>query len=482
MKTSLQLRLGQQLTMTPQLQQAIRLLQLSTLELQTEIQQALESNPLLEQNEEGQEPLEADGLKNEALDSEGSELTTSLAQETIPEELPVDTSWNDIYDSLPLPAASGNESLPDLENQDKGGETLQEHLLWQAHLAITNEKDFVIAATIIDSINEEGYLCSTFEEIQESLGKDIEVELDEIEVILHQIQNFEPSGVGARDLAECLLLQLKQYPPTTPWLKEAKLLLSQHLITLGKRDYMQLMRVMKLLEQELQAVIHLIQSLNPRPGHQIQPSKTEYVVPDIYVTKHKGCWQVELNPDTAPRLRVNTQYASLIKRADDSLANSYLKNQLQEARWFLKSLHSRNETLLKVTCCIVERQQGFLEHGEEAMRPLVLHDIAEAVSMHESTISRVTTNKYMHTPRGIYELKYFFSSHVATSSGGECSATAIRALIKKLIAAEKPRQPLSDSKIAQILAEQGIKVARRTIAKYRENLSIPPSNERKRLI
>lgn len=482
MKTSLQLRLGQQLTMTPQLQQAIRLLQLSSLELQTEIQQALESNPLLEQSEseEGQESLDTDEVR-EAITPEGNELNASLG-EAIPDELPVDSSWNDIYDSLPLPAASGDESLPDLENQGNREETLQEHLLWQARLVATNEKDLAIATAIIDSINEEGYLCSTLEEIQQSLGEDIEVEPGEVEVMLHQIQNFDPPGAGARDLGECLLLQLKQYPPDTPWLEEATLLLSQHIATLGKRDYAQLMRAMKLSEQELGATIHLIQSLNPRPGTQIQPSKTEYVVPDVYVTKQSNSWHVELNPDIAPRLRVNTQYASLIRRADDSLTNSYLKNQLQEARWFLKSLHSRNETLLKVACCIVECQQGFLEHGEEAMRPLVLHDIAEAVSMHESTISRVTTNKYMHTPRGIYELKYFFSSHVATNSGGECSATAIRALIKKLIAGEEPRKPLSDSKIAQILSEQGIKVARRTIAKYRENLNIPPSNERKRLI
>lgn len=482
MKTSLQLRLGQQLTMTPQLQQAIRLLQLSSLELQTEIQQALESNPLLEQseNEERQEPSEIDNL-NETTRAEANELNSALA-EAIPDELPVDTSWNDIYDSLPLPAVSGDEAPPDLENQGNREETLQEHLLWQARLAATNEKDLAIATAIIDSINEEGYLCSTLEEIQQSLGDEIEAEPEELEVVLHQVQNFDPPGVGARDLGECLLLQLRQYPPDTPWLEKAKLLLSQHLTTLGKRDYTQLMRAMKLSEQELQSVIHLIQSLNPRPGSQIQSSKTEYVVPDVYVVKQNGTWQVELNPDIAPRLRVNTQYASLIRRADDSLTNSYLKNHLQEARWFLKSLHSRNETLLKVACCIVERQQGFLEQGEEAMRPLVLHDIAEAVSMHESTISRVTTNKYMHTPRGIYELKYFFSSHVATSSGGECSATAIRALIKKLIAAEEARKPLSDSKIAQILAEQGIKVARRTIAKYRENLNIPPSNERKRLV
>lgn len=484
MKTSLQLRVGQQLTMTPQLQQAIRLLQLSSLELQTEVQQALESNPLLEQQNEGEELeyLAAHDSQKEIIHSEDNALNASLRQETIPEELLVDANWSDIYDSSPLPTFSGEECLLDLENQGNREETLQEHLLWQARLISTSEKDLMIAATIINSINEEGYLCSTLEEIVQSLEKDIEIKLIEVKTILHQVQNLDPPGVGANNLSECLLLQLRQYPPATPWLEAAKQLVSKHLATLGKRDYMQVMRTMRLSEQELQAVIHLIQSLNPRPGEQIQPSKTEYIIPDVYATKHNGCWQVELNPEITPRLRINDHYASLIRRADNSSTNNYLKSQFQEARWFLKSLHSRNETLLKTACCIIERQQAFLEHGEEAMRPLVLHDIAEAVSMHESTISRITTNKYMHTPRGVYELKYFFSSHVATSNGGECSATAIRAFIKKLVAAEEPRKPLSDSKIVRILAEQGIKVARRTIAKYREILNIPPSNERKRLL
>jgi RNA polymerase sigma-54 factor len=484
MKTSLQLRLGQQLTMTPQLQQAIRLLQLSSLELQTEIQQALETNPLLEQSE-GEESQEAPDLsvpQNGSSNLESIELDTPLQQEAILPELAIDTTWNDIYDSHLPSIGSGEENLPDLVNQGSQEETLREYLFWQIRLSSFNERDLAMAMALIDSINEEGYLCSSLEEIRQSLGENTEVELDEIEAILHHIQSFDPPGVGGRSLGECLLLQLKQLPSETPWLKEAKLLIAHHLTTLGKRDYGQLMRALQLSELELQSVIHLIQTLNPRPGNQIQSSKIEYVIPDVYATKQNGRWQVELNPEIAPRLRVNAHYAALIRRTDDSATNVYLRNHLQEARWFLKSLHSRNETLLKVACCIVERQRGFLEHGEEAMRPLVLHDIAAAVSMHESTISRVTTNKYMHTPRGIYELKYFFSSHVATNCGGECSATAIRAFIKKLIAAEEPRKPLSDSKIAQTLAQQGIKVARRTIAKYRETMNIPPSNERKRLI
>ncbi len=258
-------------------------------------------------------------------------------------------------------------------------------------------------------------------------------------------------------------------------------LVTQHLDLLGARDYNQIMRRMKIEESDLQAIIGLIQSLNPRPGSQIASPPPQYMVPDVFVNKHNGIWRVDLNPETAPKLRINAQYANMVKRADNSDDNNYLRNHLQEARWFLKSLQSRNETLLKVANCIVERQRGFFEYGDEAMKPLVLRDVAEIVEMHESTISRVTTQKYMHTPRGIYEFKYFFSSHVGTADGGECSATAIRAMIKKLVADETPNKPLSDSKIADLLEKEGINVARRTIAKYREALSIPPSSERKRL-
>lgn len=262
----------------------------------------------------------------------------------------------------------------------------------------------------------------------------------------------------------------------------AKQMVEHYLDLLGGRDFKQLMRKLKIKEPELQAAIRIVQNLNPRPGEQIGYDNTEYVIPDVFVNKVNNRWTVQLNPEIAPKIRINSDYASLVKRADSSTDNAFLRDNLQEARWFLKSLQSRNETLLKVATCIVERQQGFLEHGPEAMRPMVLHDVAEMVEMHESTISRVTTQKYMHTPQGIFELKYFFSSHVATEAGGECSSTAIRAIIKKLIAAENTRKPLSDSKITGLLEEQGIKVARRTIAKYRESLGIPPSNERKRLV
>jgi RNA polymerase sigma-54 factor len=336
---------------------------------------------------------------------------------------------------------------------------------------------------IIDAIDPNGRLTQSSEDILSGFEQDQpEIELDEIIAVLHCIQQFDPPGVAAKDLQECLSIQLNQLSSDTPWLKQAKLIVNKHLALLGNRDYPQLLRRCKLKEAELQEILQLIQQMNPNPGESIATIKTEYVVPDVYVKKIKNRWVVELNPDIAPKLRINTDYASLVKRADNSNDNTYLRDNLQEARWFLKSLQSRNETLMKVATRIVEHQLGFLEFGEEAMKPLVLHDIAEAVEMHESTISRVTTQKYMHTPKGIFELKYFFSSHVSTTSGGECSSTAIRALIKKLVAVENPKKPLSDSKIALLLEEQGIQVARRTIAKYRESLAIPPSNERKRLV
>ena len=300
--------------------------------------------------------------------------------------------------------------------------------------------------------------------------------------VLHRLQQFEPSGVCARSLQECLQIQLNHLPASTPWLDQAKLIIGRYLKQLATSDFTQILRRTRLQEHELKDVLKLIQSLDPNPGHTAVPEEIEYIVPDVFVSKKDGRWLVELNPDIAPKLRINNNYASLIKRADNSADNMFLRDNLQEARWFLKSLHNRNETLMKVATRIVEHQRNFLEYGAEAMKPLVLHDIAAAIEMHESTISRATTNKYMHTPRGIFELKYFFSSHVATSTGGECSSTAIRALIKKLVAAENPRKPLSDNKITLLLQEQGVSVARRTIAKYRDTLFIPPSNERKRLV
>lgn len=504
MKPSLVLKMGQQLTMTPQLQQAIRLLQLSTLDLQQEIQEALESNPMLERQEEGDDFDNTDPLADKAEQSntqaESPEPTfqeTSFQEsadsgaqaseegdwsERIPEDLPVDTAWEDIYQTSASSLSGGDDDDWDFTTRTSAGESLQSHLLWQLNLVPMSDNDRLIAVTLIDCINNQGYLEESLEELCQGFDPELDIELDEVEAVLHRIQQFEPAGVGARNLGECLALQLRQLPPKTPWLAEAQRLVTEFIELLGSRDYSQLMRRMKLKEDELRQVIELVQSLNPRPGSQIESSEPEYVVPDVIVRKDNDRWLVELNQEAVPRLRVNPQYAGFVRRADSSADNTFMRNQLQEARWFIKSLQSRNETLMKVATQIVEHQRGFLDYGDEAMKPLVLHDIAEAVGMHESTISRVTTQKYMHTPRGIYELKYFFSSHVSTSEGGECSSTAIRAIIKKLVAAENQKKPLSDSKIAGLLEAQGIQVARRTVAKYRESLGIAPSSERKRLM
>jgi len=497
MKQAIQLRLGQSLTMTPQLQQAIRLLQLSTMELSMEVQQVLESNMMLEideddgssssENSSDSEQSTAEADQKEGLSSTETETPDrEVGSEEIPEELAVDSEWEDTYDtttSLSTPS-SGESSSQDFENiRNAATETLADHLQWQVEMSILSETDKAIALAIVDAIDKDGYLTASLEEIHQTLVMDteLEVDADEIEAVLTHVQSMDPSGVGARDLRECLLLQLKEFDPETPWLDEAIKLVSEHLDLLAAHDYTQLLKSMKLDKEKLLQVEMLIQTMNPRPGSHLAESDTEYVVPDVYVRKNKGAWQVSLNPEAVPSLRVNSLYSSMIKRADNSPDNASLKAHLQEARWFIKSLQSRSETLLKVSTNIVERQRAFLEYGEEAMKPLVLHDIAEALDMHESTISRVTTRKYMHTPRGIFELKYFFSSHVSTTMGGECSSTAIRAVIKKLIAEETPTKPLSDSKIADLLIEKGIKVARRTVAKYRESMTIPPSNERKRL-
>ena len=487
MKQSIQLRIGQQLTMTPQLQQAIRLLQLSTLELHTEIQNALDSNPMLEGELEGETQDARDGGESDRTRDSGAidvdaPLTTEPAG-TIPDELPVDSNWDDIFDtgatSYSSPGADERRDNYETVTVSKGD--LHDHLTWQMELTNLSETDRLIATTLIDTINEDGYLTQDIAEIHRSLSDAKEIELDEIEAVLHRIQQFDPVGVGARNLGECLTLQLAQFDSDTPWLKQAGILIQDHLNLLGNHDYNTLMRRMRLTRDDLQHIIHLIQSLNPRPGSAFSAMEPEYIIPDVYVTRNEGKWQVELNTESIPKLRINAFYANMVKRANNSKDNTYLKNNLQEARWFLKSLQSRHETLLKVANSIVARQRAFFEYGEEAMKPMMLRSIAEEVEMHESTISRVTTRKYMHTPRGIYEFKYFFSSHVSTEAGGECSATAIRAIIKKLVAAENPAKPLSDSQIARLLAEQGIQVARRTIAKYRESLSIAPSNERKRL-
>lgn len=540
MKPTLQLKIGQHLTMTPQLQQAIRLLQLSTLDLQTEIQEALESNPLLDVDETNSETGENESQDSsnktetsttpdtdsnidfskssetpESSNTNTDDASVDLESKELPNELPVDSDWDTLYDGTSGPSMSGggfDDDDYDFEGRNSAPESIYDSMMWQLNLTNMSDMDRMIAMAIIEAINPKGYLTQSVEEIRDSVmaqhdvvadlvrmqqqeleamdiqlvpdedDEDCPVTLQEVLAVLHRIQQFDPPGVAARDLRECLLIQLKQQDQYDPAREDAILVVEMFLEALGSRDFATILRKGKLSETRLKAAIALIQTLNPYPGSSVETDDTQYVIPDVIVSKDKGRWRVELNPDATPRLKVNGSYASMIQRADNSSDNTFLKNNLQEARWFIKSLQSRNETLLKVSTKIVEYQIGFLEEGEEAMKPLVLHDIAEAVSMHESTISRVTTQKFMHTPRGIFELKYFFSSHVSTSSGGECSSTAIRAIIKKLIATENPKKPLSDSKIANILEDQDIKVARRTIAKYREAMMIPPSNERKRLV
>ncbi len=484
--------------MTPQLQQAIRLLQLSALDLSQEIQEALDTNPLLdteeEYNQSGQAELQEPGetrQEQQRESQEGNDINNEREIQTdasqITEDLPVDSEWADVYDSyLPSSGSNGEANDSDYMAQRSGAPTLHEHLMWQMNLTPFTPLDNSIATAIIDSISDDGYFTGDLEEIRHSFdsGEDEEerLSLEAVQAVLHRIQAFDPPGIGACDPQECLLIQLQQLPESTPLVTQAIKLCRDHFNLLANQDQSQIKRRMKIDDDELAQIMRLIRSLNPRPGTSIAQSEPEYVIPDVFVSKRHGRWVVELNAEATPKLRVNSDYASLIRRADHSDDNTFLKNHLQEARWFIKSLMSRNETILRVASKIVEYQRGFFEHGEEAMKPLVLRDIAEALEMHESTISRVTTQKYMHTPKGTLEFKYFFSSHVSTSAGGECSSTAIRALIKKLIAAELPNKPLSDNKIATILSEQGIEVARRTVAKYRESMSIPPSNERKRLI
>lgn len=478
MKQSLQLRIGQNLTMTPQLQQAIKLLQLSTLDLQQEIQQALESNMMLEVEEDEQIDQDRQERKTDISD----QITSEGSQSEIPEELPVDSSWEDVFEAS-MPAGGEPAEAIEFESFRSKAETLQDHLLWQLEMIPISERDHAIAIAIIDSIDEEGYLRTGLQDIFQGLQEQLEeLEMEEVEAVLHRVQTFDPVGVAALDLGDCLRLQLSQLPETTPFKREAIELVSRHLDLLASHELNKLMRRLEVTESQLKQVIALIRTLDPKPGAYLQNFDSQYVVPDVFVRKVKGQWMVSLNPDIAPKLRINPLYSSMIKRADNSKDNVSMKDHLQEARWFIKSLHSRNDTLLRVAKSIVERQTEFFEHGAIAMKPMVLRDIAEELELHESTISRVTTQKYMHTPNGIIEFKYFFSSHVSTDAGGECSATAIRAFIKELINSEKPAKPLSDSKIADLLKEKGINVARRTIAKYRESMSIPPSSQRKRIL
>jgi RNA polymerase sigma-54 factor len=400
----------------------------------------------------------------------------------IPAELPVDSSWDEVYDNIQsFSASSGDSDNDDFLLQRAPLQTLQDSLRWQMELTNFSERDYAVATAIVDTINDDGYLSVALDDIYQGLSAQIsDLELDEVRAVLHRIQNFDPPGVGALDLADCLRIQLNQMPETTPWRNQALTLVSQHLDLLAKKDLAKLKRILELADEDLNGIIALIRSLEPKPGRQIAASETAYVIPDVFVYRQGEQWVVTLNPDISPRLRVNPFYSNMIKRADSSSDNVTMRNHLQEARWFIKSLQSRNETLLNVARRIVERQKDFLEEGETAMKPLVLRDIAEELGMHESTISRVTTQKYLHTPNGVYEFKYFFSSHVSTNTGGECSATAIKAFLREIIDSEDSAKPHSDDSISKMLKARGINVARRTIAKYREAMSIAPSNERRR--
>lgn len=500
MKAALQLRLGQALTMTPQLQQAIRLLQLSTLELQVEIQEALESNLMLEAGGEGDgaDDGTTDRLgesaavpEDPAVPSQSDHDTPDRAPgadgeplamgDSIPDVLALDTGWDDIYGSGgDAGTSSWSEPIEAGENQS-AARSLREHLGEQLALRSLGERDAAIAEVLIDSLGDAGYLEGGLEDILEALPRHWQVDLSEVEAVRHLIQHLDPPGVASLNPSEALTVQLQQLPADTPARELALCVVRQHLGRLANGQLDQLCKRLQVDAGTLSAAIHLIRSLDPRPGAGFQPDQAEYIVPDVFVRREQGRWQVELNTEALPRLRVNRYYASLIRRADTSHDNSIMRQHLQEARWFIKSLHSRSETLLKVASCIVRHQREFLDFGEEAMKPLVLRAVAEEVGMHESTISRVTTRKYMHTPRGSFEFKYFFSSHVSSNAGEALSATAIRARIRKLIARESGARPLSDSRLTDLLQSEGINVARRTVAKYRESMGIASSSERRRV-
>ena len=491
MKNALQLRLSQHLTLTPQLQQSIRLLQLSTLDLNQELERFLQENPLLEREDDGDPALEP--LPGGALAGEqpGIMAAEPAAAEARNDDRPTDQAAEHgdgfEFDGVPDSNWSSDEGSFGARDTDEDSEysqqvasapTLREHLLGQLSLTPLPERDKVIIELLIEALDEDGYLSQDLSEIATMLPEEAMVEIDELEIALKYLQHFDPLGVGARTLGECLGLQLAAMPATVPCRAEAMIVVRDHLGALAARDFTRLRRTLRCDEDRLRGVQELIGKLNPRPGTPFAAVDTRYVIPDVVVKKTKGMWVSSLNPDAMPKLRINRMYAEILRRNRDA-SHSQLTSQLQEAKWLIKNVQQRFDTIQRVSQAIVDRQRQFFEHGEVAMRPLVLREIAEVLDLHESTVSRVTTQKFMLTPRGIFELKYFFGSHVSTESGGSCSATAIRALIRQLVGSEDTRKPLSDSQIADILGRQGIVVARRTIAKYRESLQILPVNLRK---
>ncbi|MFT4020975.1 MAG: RNA polymerase factor sigma-54 [Acinetobacter sp.] len=483
MKLSVGIKLANSLSLTPQLQQAIRLLQLSSLELEQEIQIQLESNPLLEKVEELNS---TDSPEQNDYDYDKKDLTNELNADYLPDDLPVDTDWSEVYTHQST--ALGTAEFEEREDNRQGATSLREHMLNQVNLLHFSQIDKLIAYCIIDALDEKGFLDAEVSEISASVqhllnGMEYDeiVEDEEVLVVLKHLQHLDPIGIGSRNLAECLKVQLDSLPSNIPF-KDDALRLLQYYPLLIANDINKLIKQTGLSADQLKRAIDLMKTLKPYPGSDFDIGDAEYQIPDVVVMKKLDHWHVRLNPDVMPKLRINSFYSGLIRRADQSADNQYLRNQMLEAKNFIKSVDERHKTLLKVSSCIVKHQKAFLEQGAEAMKPLVLRDVAEEVELHESTVSRVTTNKFILTPRGLFELKYFFSSHVGTTSGGECSSTAIRAMIKKLIIAENPRKPLSDNAIAGLLKDEGIDVARRTVAKYRESLHIPSSSDRKILI
>lgn len=479
MKPTLQLKLTQQLNLTPQLQQSIRLLQLSSIELTQEIERIIQENPLLELDDHWSVKVH-DMTRSEETINDNTESDLVARDDNA---FQIDTNSNlDWYQEAGFSAydAQAQDEEHEMPQLAVDPPSLRTHLTQQISLSQITEKEKKIISLLIDSLNDDGYLTQDLEELLELLPEELGLTGDDLSHALSTLQQLDPPGVGARNLKECLLLQLKTLPYDTPHREFAIKVVARHLNVLASHDYAVIKRILKCDDHTLRAVQKLIVNLNPRPGSDFTSASTRYVIPDVIVSKMNGIWTANLNRDAMPRLNINRYYANILGQKSEETSHE-LSNQLNEAKWLIKNLQQRASTILNVSNAIVERQQQFFEHGEIAMRPLVLREIAESVGLHESTISRVTTQKFMHTPRGIFELKYFFGSHVATDTGGACSATAIRALIKQLVQKENPRKPLSDNKIAGLMEEQGIVVARRTIAKYRESLQIPPANLRKSL-
>jgi RNA polymerase sigma-54 factor len=473
LKPALQLKLGQQLTMTPQLQQAIRLLQLPVLELQAQVLEALESNVMLEAEEDEQIDLASlDQPSPAGEDTDDGEQDGPQADEVVVE---MEDPWSESSTPSGDGRAQDDDDRP-LEFSDDRERNLHQHLIWQLEVSRLDPREVWIGEALVDALNDDGYLTETPADIARSLSADLPVSEDDVARVLAFLQTLDPAGVGARTVAECISLQLAQLDPSTPGRELALRIAGGHLQEMADRDLTGLRQCLGVDEDELHGALALIRSCNPRPGAAFESAPPEYIVPDVFVRRSAQGWIVEVNPASVPRLRVNKGYAGLVSRSQDYAT---LRAQLQEARWLIRSLEIRGETLLKVARTIVQRQVAFLEKGEEAMQPMILRDVAEAVGLHESTVSRVTTGKYMHTPRGIFEFRFFFSSHVSGAGGEDISSVAIRARIRKLIAEEPPGKPLSDAQLAEVLSREGVKVARRTVAKYREALGLATSSERR---